>query len=270
MNEIKESEVHNILAFLLITFTWTWLFWLPSVLSPEGYANQIFFILFIIGGYGPFVGAFSLTYINERKIGMRALWKRFWNVKIEIKWLVITFLLFPVLYAVSSLIAFLVQGDHPSLAWISQPWVIFNYILTAFFAGGFSEEFGWRGYALDRFQVKVGPIISSLIIGVIWAFWHLPVWFIAGDPHGIGGIPDFFLFLLETAFLSILYTWLYNNSNKSIFIAVIFHTIFNFMTFLIHLSEFGEQIYFILFYITTVLVILHFIGKRLVRLQNIN
>jgi membrane protease YdiL (CAAX protease family) len=266
MNENKECEIHTILLFLLITFIWTWLFWLPSVLSPEGYFNQILFVLFIIGGYGPFVGAFSLTYINEGKRGVMKLWKRFWSIKIEIKWLLITLLLFPVLYTVSSLLAFLIQGDHTFFAWLAQPWVIINYIITAFFAGGFSEEFGWRGYALDRFQVKLGPIISSLIIGVIWSFWHLPIWFIAGDPRSIGGIPDFFLFLLETACLSILFTWVYKNTNRSIFIAVIFHTIFNFMTFFIHLSEFGVLIYLILFYVSVILVILYFIRKRLVTL----
>jgi membrane protease YdiL (CAAX protease family) len=266
MNENKEFEIRNTLLFLAITFGWTWLFWLPSVLSPIGHSDQLFFMLFIIGGYGPFVGAFSLTYINEKKEGVKALWKRFWNLRIEIKWLLITILLIPALYAVSSLVVIIIQGTPPILTFLSQPWVIFNYFLTAFFAGGFSEEFGWRGYALDRFQVKVGALISSLIIGVIWGLWHLPVWFIAGDPHGIGGIPDFFLFLLETTFLSILYTWLYNNTNKSIFIAVIFHTIFNFMSFSIILSDIGDMIYLIVFYITVIIVVLFFIVKKLVRL----
>ncbi|MFW9828469.1 MAG: type II CAAX prenyl endopeptidase Rce1 family protein [Candidatus Thorarchaeota archaeon] len=264
MNEIKEFEIWNILFFLLITFSWTWLFWLPSVLSPLGHSNQLLFVLFIIGGYGPFVGAFSLTFIYQKKNGVKALWKRFWSVKIELKWLLITILLFPALFITSSVVVILIKAAPSTLAWISQPGVIINYIITAFFAGGFSEEFGWRGYALDRFQAKFSALISSLIIGVIWGFWHLPVWFIAGDPHGIGGIPDFFLFLLEVAFLSILYTWVYNNTNRSIFIAVIFHTIYNFMCFLIILSSTGDVIYLTLFYIIVILVIVFFKGKKLV------
>ncbi|MFW9969607.1 MAG: type II CAAX prenyl endopeptidase Rce1 family protein [Candidatus Odinarchaeota archaeon] len=270
MNEIKQFEIRNILLFLLMNFAWTWLFWLPSVLSPTGNSDPFFFILFIIGGYGPFVGAFSLTYINEKKEGVKALWKRFWNIKIKMKWLLITILLIPALYVFSSLVVILIQETPPILTWISQPWVIINYLLTAFFVGGFSEEFGWRGYALDRFQVKVGGLISSIIIGIIWGLWHLPVWFIAGDPHGARGIPDFFLFLSETAFLSILYTWLYNNTNRSIFIAVIFHTIFNFMSFSIILSDIGDIIYLIFFYITVIIVVLFFREKKLLKLSNIN
>lgn len=266
MNGTKEFEIRNLLLFLLITFAWTWLLWLPSVISPIGHSDPLFFVLFIMGGYGPFLGAFSLTYINEKNEGVKILWKRFWNIKIGMKWLFITILLIPALYAISSLIIILVQGTPPILTWISQPWVIIIYLLTAFFAGGFSEEFGWRGYALDRFQVKLGALISSLIIGVIWGLWHLPVWFIAGDPHGTGGIPDFFLFLLETVSLSILYTWLYNNTNGSILIAVIFHTIFNFMAFFIILSDIGDMIYLLIFYITVILVVLFFKGKKLVKL----
>ncbi|MFX0041250.1 MAG: type II CAAX prenyl endopeptidase Rce1 family protein [Promethearchaeota archaeon] len=262
-NEIKQFELRNIVLFLLITFAWTWLLWLASVISPTGHSNFLFSVLFIIGGYGPSVSAFLLTYITEKKEGVKILWKRFWNVKIKIKWLLITFLLFPALFVASSLLVLFVQGLPSTLAWISQPWVIITYILTAFFAGGFSEEFGWRGYALDRFQAKLGALISSLILGVIWGLWHLPTWFIAGDPHGIGGIPDFFLFVIETAFLSILYTWVYNNTNRSIFVAVMFHTIYNFMTFLIILPDNGDLIYLILFYITVIIVVLFFIVKKI-------
>ncbi len=265
MDEIKEFEIRNIVLFLLITFAWTWLFWLPSVLSPTGHSDPLFFVLFIIGGYGPSVSAFLLTFINERKNGVKVLWKRFWNVKIEIKWLLITLLLFPALFVVSSVVIILLQGTPPILLWLSQPWVVISYILTAFFAGGFSEEFGWRGYTLDRFQAKTSALLSSLIIGLIWGVWHLPTWFIAGDAHGIGGVPDFFLFLLEVAFASVLYTWVYNNTNRSIFIAVIFHTIFNFMTFMIIIPSNGDLIYLILFYTTVILVVLFFKGKKLVR-----
>ncbi|MFX1235676.1 MAG: lysostaphin resistance A-like protein [Promethearchaeota archaeon] len=254
MNEVKKFETRNILLFLLVTFTWTLLFWLPSVLSPTGNSNQMIFALFIIGGYGPFVGAFLITFINERKSGVKVLWKRFWNPKIKIKWLLITFLLIPSLYILSSVIAILFQGDPPILEWISQPWVIISYIITAFFAGGFPEEFGWRGYLLDRFQVRGNMIISSLIIGIIWGFWHLPVWLMPDDSHSLG-ILNFFLFLIDVIFASILFTWLYNNTNKSILIAVILHTMLNFTSFLIFLSSLGEEIYRILLYITGILVI---------------
>jgi membrane protease YdiL (CAAX protease family) len=263
MNDVKKFEIRNILLFLLVTFTWTWLFWLPSVLSPTGNSNQIIFILFIIGGYGPFVGAFLLTFINERKSGVKTLWKRFWNGKIELKWLLTTFLLIPSLYILSSMIAIVFQGDPPTLDWLSQPWLIIGYIITAFFAGGFPEEFGWRGYALDRFHVEWNLISSSLIIGIIWGFWHLPIWFMPDDSHSLG-IFNFLLFLLDVVFVSILFTWLYNKTNGSILIAVILHTMLNFTSFVIFLSRLGEEIYRILLYIIGIILIVFFREKKLI------
>jgi membrane protease YdiL (CAAX protease family) len=230
MNEIKQFELRNILLYLVITFAWTWLLWLPSVISPTGHSELLFSVLFIIGGYGPSVSAFLLTFITERKEGVKALWKRFWSVKIEIKWLLITILLFPALFVVSSVVIFLLQGIPPILPWVSQPWVIISYILTAFFAGGFSEEFGWRGYALDHLQGKASALISSLM-----------------------------------TFASVLYTWVYNNTNRNILIAVIFHTTFNFMTFMIIIPHNGDLIYLIFFYTTIIIVVVFFKGKKLVR-----
>ena len=121
MNEIKQFEIRNVLLFLLLSFAWTWLLWLPSVISQSGHSDPLFSVLFIIGGYGPLVGAFSISYINERKEGVKALWKRFWNVKIDIRWLLITIFFFPSLFVVSSLLSLLLQGTPPILPWVSQP-----------------------------------------------------------------------------------------------------------------------------------------------------
>lgn len=262
MAEVKKFETRNVLLFLLVTFTWTWLFWLPSVLSPTEPSNPVLFALFIIGGYGPLLGAFLLTFINERKSGVKFLWKRFWSVKIEKKWLLITFLLIPSLYILSSVIGIWFQGDPPTLEWVSQPWVIIGYIITAFFAGGFPEEFGWRGYLLDRFQGRGNIIISSLIIGIIWGLWHLPVWLMPDETHTMG-IFNYLLFILDVTFTSILFTWLCNSTNGSIFIAVMLHTMLNFTSFLIVLSRLGEEIYLILKFIFGILVIVIFREKNL-------
>lgn len=262
MNEVQKFETRNTLLFLLVTFTWTWLFWLPSVLSPTGPSTPMLFVLFIIGGYGPIVGAFLLTFINERKSGVKVLWKRFWNVKINKKWLLVTFLLIPCLYILSSALAICFQGDPPTLDWLSQPWVMVGYIITAFFAGGFPEEFGWRGYLLDRFQGRVNLLFSSLIIGIIWGLWHLPVWLMPDETHTMG-IFNYLLFIFDVTFSSILFTWLYKNTNGSIFIAVMFHTMINFTSFLIVLSRLGEEIYLILKCISGILVIVFFREKTL-------
>ena len=57
------------------------------------------------------------------------------------------------------------------------------YFILMMVIGGGQEEFGWRGYAQEPLQEKIGVIPASLVIGVIWGIWHLPLWFMAGDLH---------------------------------------------------------------------------------------
>lgn len=262
MDQVSDFEARNLLFFFVITYGWSWLFWLPAVLSPAGYSDPYFFVMFIIGAFGPFVGAFSLTYLNERMGGVNDLWKRFWNLKAEKNWLLASFLLFPALYGVAFMIAVFTEGRIPEFEWVSQPWLLVNFIAISFVGGGFCEEFGWRGYALDRLQVKWNALVSSLILGVVWTFWHLPVWFITGDPHQND---PFFLFLLSITFLSILFTWLYNNTNGNLFVAVVFHTMYNFMSKLNLFSQviLGGIIYVVLFIISVVAVVVIFKPKKL-------
>jgi len=135
-------------------------------------------------------------------------------------------------------------------------------VAISFFGGGFAEEFGWRGYALPRLQAKWNALISSLILGTIWAFWHFPIWYIEGDSHQ--GSP-FFLFALTIVFLSILFTWVYNNAEGSILVAVALHTTYNIMSKLGLLSPLGGVIYIILFFGLTLVVIPAFGYKTLTR-----
>ncbi|MFC1787058.1 type II CAAX prenyl endopeptidase Rce1 family protein [Halobacteriota archaeon] len=267
MNQGKRSETRNILLFFVIAYAWTWLLWLPSVLSPTGYSDPLLFIMFLGGAYGPFIGSFSLTFLEEGKEGVKNLGRRFWNLKIAKLWLLISFVLFPLLYCAGFIIAFLIEGTTPVLVWLSDPSILLYVVAISFFGGGFAEEFGWRGYALDRLQAKWNALISSLILGMIWAFWHFPVWYIAGDSHQSS---PFFLFVLTIVFLSILYTWVYNNAGGSILVAVVLHTTYNIMTKLGLLSPMGGVIYIILFFGLTLVVIPAFGYKKLTRQPSIN
>jgi len=82
------------------------------------------------------------------------------------------------------------------------------------------EEFGWRGYALDRLQAHYSALLSSVFLGIVWGLWHLPLFFMSGqDIYHSVPIPAF---ILGTIFLSILFTWIYNNTGRSILAVLIF------------------------------------------------
>ena len=98
------------------------------------------------------------------------------------------------------------------------------YFFLMLVIGGGQEEFGWRGYAQEPLQEKIGVIPASLVIGLIWGIWHLPLWFMAGDLHGAY---SFLAFVLMTTSISIVYAWLYNSSGKKLIVVMVFHAMNN-------------------------------------------
>jgi hypothetical protein len=93
--------------------------------------------------------------------------------------------------------------------------------------GPLSEEIGWRGYALERLQTKWNALVSSLIVGLVWGLWHLPLFFMMGTSQRELAIP-FGGFLAGLMALSILFTWLHNNTHGSIWTAIFFHWIYTY------------------------------------------
>jgi membrane protease YdiL (CAAX protease family) len=93
--------------------------------------------------------------------------------------------------------------------------------------GPLSEEIGWRGYALGRLQTRWNALTSSLIVGLVWALWHLPLFMMVGTSQHELGLP-FIGFLVGFMANSILYTWLYNNTKQSLWSAILLHWLFTY------------------------------------------
>ena len=91
--------------------------------------------------------------------------------------------------------------------------------------GATGEELGWRGFLLPRLQQRFNALISSLIVGVIWAIWHLPLWSLPG--YGWDAIP-YWAFALGAISTSVIFTWILNNTGGSLVMASIIHLMMNF------------------------------------------
>ena len=114
-------------------------------------------------------------------------------------------------------VGFFIDGteiDYIGLATFT-PLFLFMYI-----GGPLQEEYGWRGYALDRMQIKYNSLLCSIIIGAIWGIWHLPLFYIEQDPHSDMNL---WYFVIENIGSSIIITWLYNQSGSNITIAILCH-----------------------------------------------
>jgi membrane protease YdiL (CAAX protease family) len=93
-----------------------------------------------------------------------------------------------------------------------------------FFAGPASEEAGWRGFALPCLEAKYSALVSSLILGVIWTFWHLPLFYLTGATQMSIPLP---IYLVLTITLTTYLTWLFNNTRGSLMITTLAHYAYN-------------------------------------------
>lgn len=254
-----QAENQKLAIFILVAFAWSWLFWLPEVLWN---------IRLYLAPFGPTLAAFFLTYVAEGKGGAKELFKRGFSFNFKKIWFLPIFLLMPAIVGISFLLALLSGEPLPKIEVLSQPWIIipaFFYIL--FLGGPVAEEFGWRGYALDRLQANYSAFASSLILGIVWGLWHLPLFFMKGQDI-YRNVP-IFGFILGTVFLSILFTWIYNNTNRSILAVLLFHTMGNLAHFIFPAmaTKWGGLYSVILNLVVVIAVLVIWGPKRMVRKQ---
>jgi membrane protease YdiL (CAAX protease family) len=211
--------------FFIMSFGISWLLWLPGWLATQGLIvlPLPFAVFFFAGTWGPFAAASWFTWRSEGRAGLRAFWKCGFDFHFS-KWWLLVILGVALLAAVLPLgVYLLTRGAPPDLALLSRPWMIVPIFLTYFFTGGGNEEWGWRGYALDRPQDRWPPLKASLILGAIWGLWHLPLFFIAyaGQYH-----MPLLLFLLFAPAMSILHSWVYNGTGGKLLAAWLLHAAF--------------------------------------------
>jgi membrane protease YdiL (CAAX protease family) len=230
VESLDNSEGMEIALFFTIAVSWTWFFWGIPALVTNGVlslsiSNDVFTAL---GGFGPFFAALLLTYFKGGKHAVVILLKRGADYRFEKKWWLPILFLIPIVFLVSFFIVNLFQVVPPLD--VDRILNRFPTQFIYFFLGvAVAEEFGWRGYSLDRLQRRLQQsrytaVISSAILGVIWGFWHLPFFFTAGTSQAGW---SFWLFLWLTVVVSILFTWLHNNTGGSVLTALFFHTSLN-------------------------------------------
>jgi membrane protease YdiL (CAAX protease family) len=271
----KAFESRNLVFFFLIAFGWSWFWWglfIFNILKiPSGIGTSEvdlrsagpLILIIALSPYGPTLAGFVMTAITEGRTGVKALWKRFWNRDLSIKWLFVTLLFFPAFQLIANFVSRTLDGlAHPFLTYPNQPWMFIPpFIANTLISAGMSEEFGWRGYVLPRFQAKWNALTSSIILGVIWAAWHIPLWFVPGDSHNQ---VFFWGWVGRIILLSILMTWIFNNTNGSVLATILFHGMANSASDLFQYS--GSEWYYIgVRLIVVVLIVFIFGPKNLVR-----
>ena len=210
--------------YFVIAFAFTWLFWGLAALGARGVIPTLPGLT-VIGTLGPMVAAIAITAQEGGRAGLRSLLNR------VVRWRVA-----PIWYGVAIVGPLLLQlgaialevalgGQPPSLVALigALPIVLLISVYMLIFVA-LGEEVGWRGYALPALQARYGALISSLILGVMWALWHLPVFF---NPDTFYSALPFVLFLAFIVPFAILITWVFNSTRGSVLMAMIVHAVMN-------------------------------------------
>jgi len=173
------------------------------------------------------LSALIVTGLTGGASGLQKLFNRMTQWRVNPRWWLFaaTPLLF---YLLTASVLWLIQGNPidinalgeidflPPLEMVALP----VWILTF----GIGEETGWRGFALPRLQKGRSALSATIILWLVWAFWHLPLFFYS---YPLSVLPGFLIGLLAG---SITFTWLFNSTRGSVLLVALWHGAFNFTT----------------------------------------
>ncbi len=195
------------LRFFLITIIWSWVLWTPLVLVSlkiipvsDRLLPVIRFIGIMLGAFGPFAGALFDLCRTKGKGAVRKYLKSFLDFNLGWKAYVCPILIFGGSTFIAWVFPEFIGGNRLSML-LPSIWVYLPCLLFMVFLGGGQEEFGWRGYALPVLENKFGIWFANIILGVIWAFWHLPLWFITGTSQTYMNFGGFIILMTGYSFI---------------------------------------------------------------------
>lgn len=218
------------LRFFTVTFLWSWLLWLPFVLVGVGIWEMnndlrpyLTMAAIIIGAFGPAIGAIYSIKTIEGNLAVRPFLRSFLSIDFGWKVWVSIFGVF----GLASFLAWYLPGffGYERLPMLLPTIYVFPvYWLLMVFLGGGQEEIGWRGYIMPFLESKYGLWYGNIVLGIVWAFWHAPLWFITDS---FQTYMPFTAFLIGCIGLSFFLSWVVKSSNHKPMSALVAHGTFN-------------------------------------------
>jgi membrane protease YdiL (CAAX protease family) len=219
---------YPLVFFFLLSFVFTWgYFWL--IWAPLGLPDS----LIALGGFGPSVSAFLVLAITSGKPGVLRLLRSIVHWRVGVQWYLVALLGVPVLNLLAFLVVpgsladFVAPDSRLPLLYLSEMAICLTIGIAPLW-----EEIGWRGFAQPRIQRLHGPVVGSLILGVLWGLWHLPFFFgplarTGPEATVISASIALVEFSIGLTGLSVVITWVLNNCRGSTLLAILLHAAFD-------------------------------------------
>lgn len=207
-----------LLNFFLLTYGMTWALFAAAAVSPAGLRGPLFFLGTIV----PSLVALALTVRAEGHEGAKALLGRILRWQVGVQWYVFATGYIATVKLTAALIHRALTGAWPRFGETPLYLMVLVIVSSTWVQAG--EEIGWRGYALPRMAARMGLGPASLLLGVLWATWHLPLFFIPGtDTVG----QSFLVYLAQVTALSVALAWLYWKTGGSLLLPMVLHAAVN-------------------------------------------
>lgn len=225
------KEMKHLVLFIIITLFWTWSFgFIPVVLRIEGTTLGTF--LFYFGGGAPSVTALFFVFLTYSKEQKRDYFKRCFSFRyMGLKWPLLIIAFFTIITVVGlligvNLLGFEMPGMNYAYAILDNPLNIFLVLIISLISGPLNEEFGWRGFALDRLFIKFGFTGATLILGFIWGIWHLAWYFTPGQAQYNllqSSLFDAIMYIPSVMLLNFAVSFIYIKTKRSILAGALVH-----------------------------------------------
>jgi uncharacterized protein len=222
------QPVAGLLKFFLLTFAVSWVFFIAGAAGAGAFGHpvpmlaELQSVLFLIGTVTPALVALWLSSRSEGSSGRQQLLSRVFQWEVAGRWYVFAIIYMPAVKLAVALTHRATTGTWPHFG--NLPWYLIigaMVISTPVQAG---EEIGWRGFALPGLADRMGIRRASLLLGIVWAAWHLPFFYVPGiDMYG----QSFPVFVIGVTAISVAMAWLYVRTNGSLLLTMLMHSAIN-------------------------------------------
>ena len=214
-------ETNMLQLFFVVTYFLSWIWFAAAAyilrytgLIPSGAGS----FLFLPGVIMPALVAIGLTARSEGRAGIARLLRGILRWRVHVGWYVFAMGFMIAIKLVSAVIYRIAVGGWPSFTPVTWYFIAAAVLFSTPIQAG--EEIGWRAFALPRLANRFGLPNASIILGLIWAAWHLPFFYLPGSDN-IG--QSFPIFLIAVTAISVAMAWLYSRTNQSLLLVMLMH-----------------------------------------------
>ena len=220
--------MRSLLKFFALTYIGSWILWIASAAilrtatpQPSG-VLAISGFLYLLGVFVPSLVALALTDREDGRVRTHQLFGRTVKWDVGARWYVFALAYMAAIKLATAILLRIATGAWPAFG--HEPVYIMAIALVFSTPVQAGEEIGWRGYALPRLSAGLGLSSASIVLGVIWACWHLPFFLISGTEKTGQSFP---LYLLSVTAISVAMAWLYWRTNGSLLLTMLMHAAIN-------------------------------------------